>query len=120
MELTIAGRHAKLSPKLRAYAEEKLEPVIRFDTKTRLIEIVLDHEPLRTTIEAKAHVGKGAPIVVHAAHATPEGAVDLIHDKLERAIRKRKERVRDGVRRTSGPAVATPEGAAPAGAGEEE
>ena len=67
MELNITGRHAKLSPQVKAYAEEKLEPVIRFDTKTRLIEVVLDHEPLATKIEAKAHVGKGAPIVVHAA-----------------------------------------------------
>ncbi|MCE9635973.1 MAG: ribosome-associated translation inhibitor RaiA [Planctomycetes bacterium] len=124
MELNITGRHGKLSPKVREYAEAKLEPVVRFDTRTRLIEVVLDHEPHRTTIEARAHVGKGAPIVVHASHETAEGAVDLVHDKLERAIRKHKERARDGVRHAPDAAQAVAggpsDGALTVGTGEEE
>ena len=102
MELRITGRHSKVTPTLRAYAEEKLISVARFDGRTRLIEVILDHEQQNTTVEAKAHVGRGAPLVVHSRHATAEGAVDLIHDKLERAIRKKKERVRDLNRLGSG------------------
>lgn len=116
MELRITGRHAKLRPNVREYAEEKLGPVSRYDAQTRLLEVVLDHEAHATTVEAKAHVGKGAPLVVRSRHATPEGAIDLVHDKIESALRKRKERIRDRKR------VERPEGgAAPVpGGGEEE
>lgn len=121
MELRITGRHAKIRPSIRAYAEEKLGAVVRYDRRTRLIEVVLDHEPHLTTIEAKAHVGTGAPIVVHAKHETPEGAVDLVHDKIERAVRKHKERVRDrNMDRRRATAAGTGAAGAAAAGGEEE
>jgi len=95
VELRITGRHAKVPAALREYAEQKLTPMVRFDERARLLEVVLDHEPRSTTVEAKMHVGRGAPLVVHAKHETAEGAIDLVHDKVERAMRKKKERVRD-------------------------
>jgi putative sigma-54 modulation protein len=121
LELRITGRHAKLSPNIKSYAEEKLELVAKYDSRTRLVEAVLDHEPLMTTIEAKAHVGKGPPLVVKAKHETPQGAIDLVHDKLERAVRKQKERKRDDHRRPhEGAAATTPAPAAEGAAGTEE
>lgn len=127
MEIRITGRHAKVGAEVRSYVEAKLAPVAKYDERTRLIEVVLDHEPLSTTVEAKAHVGSGAPIVVRANHRTAEGAIDLVHDKIERAVRKHKERVRDrnldrrraaaGGAAAAGAAAA---GAAPAGSSEEE
>lgn len=116
MELRITGRHATVNPKLRDYAADKLGPIERYDRRTRVLDVVLDHEPLGTTIEAKAHVGKGAPLVVHAKHATAEGAIDLIHDKLERALRRNKERVRDRHRQPDAGAAPEPG----TGSGEEE
>ena len=121
MELRITGRHSKLGTALREYAEGKLAPLSKYDGRARVIEVVLDHEALRTTVEAKAHVGRGAPLVVRAKHATPEGAIDLVHDKLEGALRRNKERVRDrhrAERRRAGEEPAGPP--APAGGPEEE
>jgi len=122
LELRITGRHSKLSANIKSYAEEKLGLISKYDSRTRLVEAVLDHEPLVTTIEAKAHVGKGAPLVVKAKHETPQGAIDLVHDKLERAVRKQKERKRDDHRRPHEAGAGAPPAtaAAPAGASEEE
>lgn len=120
MELRITGRHSRLSKNVKDYAEEKLELVSRYDSRTRLIEAVLDHEPHLTTIEAKAHVGRGAPVVVRAKHATPQGAIDLVHDKLERAVRKQKERRRDDHRRPHEEGGPPPAAAAAGAIGEEE
>lgn len=117
LELRITGRHAKIRPSIRTYAEEKLGPVVRYDRRTRLVEVILDHEPLSTTVEAKAHVGSGAPLVVKAKHETPEGAIDLIHDKIERAVRKHKERVRDRNLERRRAAASPPAGAAAGAAG---
>lgn len=118
MELRITGRHGRLSPEVREYAETKLVAVERFDARTRLLEVVLDHEPHATTVEVRAHAGRGAPFVVSAKHATAEGAIDLVHDKLDRTLRRRKEKARDrhrGVR----PGVEVP-GGIPSPGGEEE
>lgn len=117
MELRITGRHTKVPAAVREYAEQKLTPMVRFDGRARLLEVVLDQEPRSTTVEAKMHVGRGAPLVVHAKHETAEGAIDLVHDKVERAMRKKKERVRDmnrpKGRRVEGASAPPPAGAPP-------
>ena len=98
MDLKITGRHEGVTEELRAYAEEKLGRVERYNNLTRLLEVVFDGSPKLVKVEGKAHVGKGAPIVVHAEHGSAEGAVDLLHDLLERALRRKKEKVRDRLR----------------------
>ncbi len=98
MELKISGRHTVLTSAARAYAEEKLGGLAKYNRAARLLEVVFDDGKKKVRVEGKAHVGKGAPLVLHAEHATAEGAVDILHDLLERAMRQKKERVRDRVR----------------------
>lgn len=98
MELKISGRHTVLTGAARAYAEEKLGGLGKYNRAARLLEVVFDDGKKKVRIEGKAHVGKGAPLVLHAEHATAEGAVDILHDLLERAMRQKKERVRDRAR----------------------
>lgn len=98
MELKISGRHTVLTGAARAYAEEKLGGLAKYNRAARLLEVVFDDAKKKVRVEGKAHVGKGAPLVLHAEHATAEGAVDILHDLLERAMRQKKERARDRVR----------------------
>jgi putative sigma-54 modulation protein len=109
VELKITGRHKALTDDVRDYAEEKLARVERYDNRMRLLEVVLEEDRKRVKLEAKAHLKRGAPLVVTAEHATPEGAVDRAHDLLERALGRRKEKFRDRSRRNNG--VPAPNGA---------
>lgn len=123
MELRITGRHIRIDPAVKEYAETKLGGLAKYNQRTHRIEVVLDaDENHRITLEAKAHVLRGAPIVVHERHRDAKGAIDLAHDALERALRKEKERVRTRSRR-AGEAGAAPAGGPASGvvgAGEEE
>jgi ribosomal subunit interface protein len=118
VELKISGRHAALTPAARSYTEEKLGGLAKYNRAARLLEVVFDDAKKLVRVEGKAHVGKGAPLVLHAEHTTAEGAVDRLHDLLERAMRQKKERVRDRARgRHHGGAPGAGELAAGAAAG---
>jgi ribosomal subunit interface protein len=96
VELRITGRHLQVADDVKDYAREKLGGLGKYDRRTRMIEVVLAvDETRKIVLEARAHVGRGAPLVVHERHRDAKGAIDLAHDALERAIRKAKERARD-------------------------
>ncbi len=93
MEVRITGRHGDLTDQLKAYVEEKLEPLSRYYQRTRFLEVILDGDHLGKSVEVKAHLQRGAPLVVSVRHKDLFAAVDLAHDKLERLLTRRKEKV---------------------------
>ena len=95
MELRITGRHGSMAEDVKEYVEEKLAPVGRFNRHARALDVVLDDDHLSKTVEVIAHVDHGAPVIVHAKHEDARAAVDLAHDKLEKALRRLKERLED-------------------------
>ena len=113
MEVQITGRHAELDEDVKAYATEKLEHLARYHTGLRLAEIVLDEDKLDKTVEVIAHLERGAPVVVNARHQDSHAAIDLVHDKLERVLKREKERRRD-LARHKGPQPGESPGAPPA------
>ena len=101
MEVRITGRHGDTPDEVREYAHEKLSPIGRFNRHTRSLEIVLDEDHLSKTVEVIAHLERGAPVVVHSKHEDARAAIDLAHDKLEKVLRRHKERI-EGRRRERG------------------
>ena len=95
MEVRITGRHGDTPDEVREYAHDKLSPLGKFNRHTRSLEVVLDEDHLSKTVEVIAHLERGAPVVVHAKHADARAAIDLAHDKLEKVLRRHKERIED-------------------------
>ena len=113
MDLRITGRHHQLDPQVTAYAREKLGGLEKYNQRAHRIEVVLDvDETHGIVLEAKAHIHRAAPIVVHERHRSARGAIDLAHDALERGMRKVKERARDRHRVPTDGTPATPGAAA--------
>ena len=95
MEVRITGRHVDTPDEVRDYAHEKLSPIGKFNRHARSLEVVLDEDHLSKTVEVIAHLQRGAPVVVHSKHEDVRAAIDLAHDKLEKVLRRHKERIED-------------------------
>ena len=44
MEITVVGRHAEISSRFRAYAEEKVSKVTQYDPRAQRAEIEVSHQ----------------------------------------------------------------------------
>jgi putative sigma-54 modulation protein len=94
MRVHLSGHHVDVTPALRDYVQKKLSRVTRrFD---RLIDVhcILSVEKLRHKAESKVVVS-GTTIYADAVDADMYAAIDALADKLDRRVRKHKERVRD-------------------------
>ncbi len=56
MNLQIAGHHVEVTPALRLYVENKLDPVIRHFDKVTGVNVILSVEKLKQTAEVTVHV----------------------------------------------------------------
>ena len=94
MRLNVTGHHVEVSPTLRGYVEKKLERIVRHFDHVIDTHFVLTVEKLRHRAEATLHV-RGETIHALAAEQDMYAAIDLLADKLERRVRKHKEKTRD-------------------------
>lgn len=95
MQITISGRHMGISDSLRSYCQEKSERLIRFFDRIQSIEVVLDGRNGQHFAEMIVHSEGTQPFVAREQHEDAYAAVDLMLDKVERQIRRHKERLRN-------------------------
>ncbi|EIJ43672.1 ribosomal subunit interface protein [Beggiatoa alba B18LD] len=94
MQLTLSGHHIDITPALRNYVTSKIERLERhFDNVTN-VHVVLGVEKLRQKAEATLHVS-GANLFADAEHEDMYAAIDALTDKLDRQIKKHKEKLKD-------------------------
>jgi putative sigma-54 modulation protein len=94
MQLTLSGHHIEITSALRNYVSSKMERLERhFDHVTNM-HVVLSVEKLRQKAEATLHV-RGANLFANAEHEDMYAAIDALIDKLDRQIKKHKEKLKD-------------------------
>ncbi|OQW92815.1 MAG: ribosomal subunit interface protein [Beggiatoa sp. IS2] len=94
MQLNLSGHHIDITPALRTYVSSKMERLERhFDNVTN-IHVILSVEKLVQKAEANLHVS-GANLFANAEHEDMYAAIDALVDKLDRQIKKHKEKVKD-------------------------
>lgn len=94
MQLDITGHHVDITEPLREYVTSKLEKVGRhFDLVTD-VHCILTVEKLRHKAEATVSAN-GAKIYADATEEGMYAAIDRLADKLERRVRKHKEKLVD-------------------------
>ena len=94
MQLKLAGHHVDVTPALRIYVEKKLERVVRHFENVIDVHCVLTVEKLEHKAEATLGVS-GAVIHADAIDSDMYAAIDALADKLERRVRKHKEKQAD-------------------------
>lgn len=94
MQPNISGHHIEITPALRSYVLSKMERLERHFEKVTNVHVVLSVEKQRQKAEATLHVS-GANLFANAEHEDLYAAIDALTDKLDRQIKKHKEKVRD-------------------------
>lgn len=91
MQLSVTGHHVAVTPALRGYVEKKLERIVRHFDHVIDVHCVLTVEKLQQKAEATLHVSGGA-IHADAIDGDMYAAIDALTDKLDRRVKKHKEK----------------------------
>ena len=91
MQLTLTGHHVDITPPLKSYLEKKLDRVTRHFDHVIDVHCVLTDEKLTHKAEATLHV-RGSNIHADATEPDMYAAIDVLTDKLDRLVKKHKEK----------------------------
>jgi len=94
MQLSVSGHHIEVTAALRAYVDKKLTRTVRHFGEVIDAHFVLTVDKLQHIAEATLHVS-GDTIHAVASEADMYAAIDALADKLERRVRKHKEKLTD-------------------------
>ena len=94
MQLSVTGHHVEITPALRAYVEKRLERIMRHSDHVIDAHCVLTVEKLQHRAEATLHL-RGETVHALAEEPNMYASIDALTDKLERLVRKHKEKITD-------------------------
>ncbi len=94
MQLDVSGHHVEVTPALKQYVTAKLEKVSRHFDLVKDAHCILTVEKLRHKAEATVNVN-GGKIYADATEEDMYAAIDGLANKLERRVRKYKEKLVD-------------------------
>ncbi|HHH43005.1 MAG TPA: ribosome-associated translation inhibitor RaiA, partial [Gammaproteobacteria bacterium] len=86
--------HVELTDPLRNYVNEKFERLERHFDHVTDVHVVLSVEKLRHTAEATIHIS-GGKLFADSTNEDMYAAIDSLTDKLDRQIKKHKEKLTD-------------------------
>ncbi len=92
MQLNLTGHHLDITPAIRSYVETKLEKITRHFDHITHAHVILSIERERQKAEATIHVNR-ANIHADAEHNDMYAAIDKLTDKLDRQVKKHKEKL---------------------------
>lgn len=95
MQISVTGRHVNVTDEVKTYAEEKAGKLPRFYDRVQAIEVILDHEGDNFTVDMIVTAEGKNHFIAHEAGPDMFALIDLIVDKLERQLRRHKERFRN-------------------------
>jgi putative sigma-54 modulation protein len=95
MQVTVSGRHMGVSDALKEYCERKAQRLVRFYDRIQAIEVILDGKQGQHTAEIIVHTGGTQPFVASERQEDVYAAMDLLLDKIERQLRRHKEKLRN-------------------------
>ncbi len=91
MNLHLTGHHLEITPPIREYVANKLQRITNHFDQIVDVNVIMSVEKLNQKVEASVHV-RGKDIFCESINADMYAAIDGLVDKLERSIRKHKEK----------------------------
>ena len=92
MQNKLSGHHIEITPALHDYVHDKLERIERHFDGVTSAQVILSVEKLRQKAEATIHV-TGNEIFADAVDEDLYAAIDALSDKIDRQIKKHKEKL---------------------------
>lgn len=94
MQLNVSGHHVEITESMRGYVASKIERLERHFDLVSDVHCILTVEKLRHKAEAKVNVN-GDTIYADNTEEDMYAAIDGLVDKLDRRVRKHKEKLVD-------------------------
>ncbi|WP_303901898.1 ribosome hibernation-promoting factor, HPF/YfiA family [Thiohalomonas denitrificans] len=94
MQLNVTGHHVDITPALRDYVSSKLERLERHFDHVTNVHVILTVEKLSQKAEATINI-TGNQLFADAEDEDMYAAIDALVDKLDRQIRRHKDKVTD-------------------------
>ena len=94
MQTILSGHHVEITDALRQYVNAKMERLERHFDNVTDIHVVLSVEKLRQKAEATLLLS-GSKLFADATDEDMYAAIDALVDKLDRQVKKHKEKVTD-------------------------
>lgn len=94
MQIQLTGHHVEITPALRQFVTEKMERLERHFDHVGNVHVVLSVEKLRQKAEATIHLSRGT-VFADAEAEDMYAAIDILIDKLDRQVKKQKEKNTD-------------------------
>lgn len=91
MQMNLTGHHVEITPALREYVTGKLERLDRHFDQVLDAHVILSVEKLRHKAEATLNV-QGGNLFADATEENMYAAIDALVDKLDRQVKKHKEK----------------------------
>jgi putative sigma-54 modulation protein len=94
MQLNVTGHHVEVTPSLHDYVAQKMERLERHFDHITNVHVILSVEKLRQKAEATFNLS-GGNLFADAQDEDMYAAIDAMTDKLDRQIKKHKEKMKD-------------------------
>ncbi len=94
MQINLTGHHLEVTPPLRDYVTNKMERLERHFDHVTDIHVILSVEKLRHRAEATLRLS-GGNVFADATQEDMYAAIDSLVDKLDRQVKKHKEKMTD-------------------------
>jgi putative sigma-54 modulation protein len=94
MQLNVTGHHVEVTASMKGYVEKKLDRIVRHSDHVRDVHCILTVEKLRHKAEATVKLN-GGTVYADAVHDDMYAAIDALADKLDRGVKKHKEKLSD-------------------------
>ncbi len=94
MQLDLSGHHVEITDSMRAYVLKKFEKISRHFEQVLDVHCVLTVEKLRHKAEATVMM-RGNKIYADSTEPNMYAAIDSLADKLDRSVKKHKEKISD-------------------------
>ena len=92
MQLNLTGHHIDITAPLRDYVTSKLQRLERYFDNVTNVHVVLSVEKLRQKAEATINL-TGGNLFADAEDGDMYAAIDALSDKLDRQIKRHKEKM---------------------------
>lgn len=107
MQIDITGHHLDITQALRSYVQNKFERLERHFDHVTGMHVVLTVAKLEHKAEATLQVDRGK-LFADAVQPDMYAAIDVLTDKLDRQLKKHKEKITDHGDRASVRTTVTP------------
>jgi len=94
MQIIVTGHHIEVTPALRAYVTEKLQRISRHFDHVISINVILKVENSQQQQAAGTVHAAGKSLFAQDAAADMYAAIDGLSDKLDKQVRRHKDKIR--------------------------